>query len=261
MTSAAKGCDWMVCLGNLNCDDAVASLGFFLPEVLFSFSYPFPYLSDQQTLLSIHSVGLSLSTWLPWFERHVTMLGGNRVNLLPHWQNKAVQLYSTGIYSCAFSTAFAVCGEGGRRFQMLIHCQDGDVDALVVCKWDFRTSVPPGLTDNSLSPSLMPAQQKPIWGCNSWGFSMTVSQFFHGSYGVRLVGRKQAVISLTCSQGRPHGQPGFQPLISIWCRPGMSLHILAGADIQPEAQDAGGWDRRIVSSVLSELWVRLPLCP
>lgn len=52
------------------------------------------------------------------------MQGGNGVNLLLHWQNKAEQLYSTGIYSCAFSTAFAVWGEGGRKFQMLIHCQD-----------------------------------------------------------------------------------------------------------------------------------------
>lgn len=62
------------------------------------------------------------------------MQGGNGVNLLLRWQNKAEQLYSTGIYSCAFSTALAVCGEGGTKFQMLIHCQDGDMDALVVCK-------------------------------------------------------------------------------------------------------------------------------
>lgn len=113
--------------------------------------------------------------------------------------------------------------------------------------------MPPGLTVNSVSLSLMPAQQKPVWGCSSWGFSMTISQFFHGSCGVRLVGRKQAVISLTCSQGRSHG--GFQPLISIWSRPGMSLHILAGADV---ARGPGcrrvRW--RIVSSVPAELWVR-----
>lgn len=62
------------------------------------------------------------------------MQGGNGVNLLLHWQNKAEQLYSTGIYSCAFSTAFAVRGEGGRTIQMLIHCQDEDMDAPVVCK-------------------------------------------------------------------------------------------------------------------------------
>lgn len=166
--------------------------------------------------------------------------GGNGVNLLLHWQNKAEQLYSTGIYSCAFSTAFAVCGEGGREFQMLIHCQDRDVDALLVCKWDFRTSVPPGLTDNSVSLYLMPAQQKPVWGCSSWGFSMSISQFFHGSCGVRLVGKKQAVISLICSQRRSHGQPDFQPLIRKWCRPGMSLHRYRADTTR--GQDVREWD-------------------
>lgn len=62
------------------------------------------------------------------------MQGGNGVNLLLHWQSKAEQLYSTGIYSRAFFTAFSVCGGGGRKFQMLIHCQDGAMEALVVCK-------------------------------------------------------------------------------------------------------------------------------
>lgn len=52
----AGWCVW----GVLNCDDAVAvARVLFLPELLFPFSHPTPFQSDQQTLLNIHNVGFA----------------------------------------------------------------------------------------------------------------------------------------------------------------------------------------------------------
>lgn len=70
---------------------------------------------------------------------------------------------------------------------------------------------------------------------------MSISQFLYGSCRVRLVGRRQAAISLTCNQGRSSDQQGFQPLIGTCSRPGPSLPTLAGSSCsqRPRLREGG----------------------
>lgn len=92
--AVAGWCVWDV----LSYDNDVVRL-LLLPELLFPFFQASPFQSDQQTLLNIHNVGFASPHDCCQFERHVRCRGGNGVNLLLHWQNKAEQeVYSARIY-------------------------------------------------------------------------------------------------------------------------------------------------------------------